>query len=229
MFNTSIAKYLPNKVFYILLITFIGINAAITQLAKYIELFGIKNTYPFGLNISMTYICFIMMFVVMFLFVFQLLAKYPVSSAFIIAGSLYNILERLIYGYVLDYMKITWGYINIADLMLWFGLILLNYEVWFSESNEDIVNNYDITTSNNVPKPILTNLSMPTDNKILEDKTEVLDKNQQIEEKIFKNNNKKIGTVTGLIPKKNSNNSDFLIPKLDIEVKKQPKPRIKVN
>jgi hypothetical protein len=60
-----------------------------------------------------------------------------IPSVLIIVGAAFNLGERLVNGYVLDYIPITWGYINIADIILWVGLLLLNYEIWFNDNDLD--------------------------------------------------------------------------------------------
>lgn len=54
---------------------------------------------------------------------FNFLAKF--SWILIFSGATVNILERIILGYVRDYFHILYGYFNLADVYISFGLVFI--------------------------------------------------------------------------------------------------------
>lgn len=54
-----------------------------------------------------------------------LFRKEKIAWSFILAGGISNIGERIIFGYVKDFIPILTGIFNLADLFILFGLILL--------------------------------------------------------------------------------------------------------
>ena len=50
-------------------------------------------------------------------------------TALIIAGAIGNFLEYTIFGFVVDYINIGIAVLNVADLQIYGGLILLNWKI----------------------------------------------------------------------------------------------------
>ncbi len=56
---------------------------------------------------------------------------YPIALSFILAGLLGNLLDRIFFGFVRDFISIGgWPIFNIADSANTIGIILLIYEFW---------------------------------------------------------------------------------------------------
>lgn len=91
----------------------------------------VGNTKPFGFDISLLTTFLIQIFIFFGLYKGGAMDKYRLASALIIAGSFSNFLERLYFGEVKDYLDIGIAYINLADIQIWLGLILLNWQIWF--------------------------------------------------------------------------------------------------
>src|SRR5690554_5019760 len=68
---------------------------------------------------------------------------YTFSIIFLIAGTLGNAIDRLFYGYVIDYIQIPFlpivgqTYFNLADALLNVGLVLLMVDVLFLEGKRN--------------------------------------------------------------------------------------------
>jgi signal peptidase II len=61
-----------------------------------------------------------------------------IGLAFILGGSLGNLIDRFARGYVIDYMDITiWPVFNLADVMINIGVILLAYKL-FEEEEKNV-------------------------------------------------------------------------------------------
>ena len=75
----------------------------------------------------------------------NLFQKSPVFSLLILAGGWSNLLERVIFGSATDYIIFVFSFINLADIEIWLGLILLNIQIWFFSPNTN--------QSSNVKKP----------------------------------------------------------------------------
>lgn len=224
------------------------INYGVSYLAKYLEIVGVKNTLPFSLNIESQYLYGLFGLMILFLCFTKLFNKHPLSTSFIIAGALYNLIERSVYGHVFDFIKITWGYINLADLMLWFGLILLNYEVWFNTEEEyepityaKVVETRDIVKPKsdeviNKPSLAMPTIELATKSVVKEQKSQEpkIEEPKTVEPKI--NNvlgslyTSKIRTVTDQLNKiKSSDSQEIFVPKMEQKPKKVVAPRIKVS
>lgn len=52
-----------------------------------------------------------------------------VCAIFLFVGAASNLIDRLIYGYVIDYFRIATGIINIADLLIATGFTLYLWKV----------------------------------------------------------------------------------------------------
>ena len=59
----------------------------------------------------------------------KLLQQFPLITALIIAGSFSNFLEFSLHGFVADYFNIGIAVLNLADLQIYGGLILLNWNL----------------------------------------------------------------------------------------------------
>jgi lipoprotein signal peptidase len=250
----SLKEYLPSKLFLFLVPILLFVNYGISYLAKYLEIVGVKNTLPFSLNIESDYLYGLFGLIVVFLLATKLLNKHPLSTSFIVAGALYNLLERSIYGHVFDFIKITWGFINLADLMLWFGLILLNYEVWFSTEDEfapiayasvvesKIIEDEINPTANINPAQNTKALSSPqvttptVTSPTIAQAQQPLTKTQEVNVEDSKHDilkslrTSKIKTVTDQLNKvRSSDSQEIFVPKMDYKPKKVVTPRIKVT
>jgi Signal peptidase (SPase) II len=229
--------YLPKKLFLFMVPALLIINYGITNFAKYLDLPGVKNALPFSLNIDSTILYAVFGFTVVFLVLTKMLSNHPLSSSFIVAGALYNLIEKSIYGHVFDFIKITWGFINLADLMLWFGLILLNYEVWFNKEDEfeqiaygTIVETKDAEEMQKpLPKP-LPALQKKVEEKISEPLINKAENESNKLDVLSSLKTSKIKTVTDQLNKiKSADSQEIFVPKMDIKPKKQQSPRIIVN
>jgi Signal peptidase (SPase) II len=225
--------YLPKKLFLFMVPALLIINYGITNFAKYLDLPGVKNALPFSLNIDSTILYAVFGFTVVFLLLTKMLSNHPLSSSFIVAGALYNLIEKSIYGHVFDFIKITWGFINLADLMLWFGLILLNYEVWFNKEDEfeqiayaSVVETHDVEELQK-PLPVL---QKKVEEKIPEPVVHKVENEPNKLDVLSSLKTSKIKTVTDQLNKiKSADTQEIFVPKMDIKPKKQQAPRIIVN
>jgi Signal peptidase (SPase) II len=121
----------PKTLFWIVLVCslliIILVNFGVTKL----PLEYILNEKPFGINLPPVFTNIIILFIIFFLYLSGIMRKFNISSGLIVAGAGANFCEKLIFGSVKDYINIRVGYINLADIALWIGLLILNYEFWF--------------------------------------------------------------------------------------------------
>ena len=59
----------------------------------------------------------------------KLFQQFPLITAIIIAGAISNFLEYAIFGFVIDYINIGIAVLNLADLEIYGGLVLLNWKI----------------------------------------------------------------------------------------------------
>ena len=189
--NHSFKKYINLK-FLVTTFVLVTIGLVVNIIIRYnnfFSIFSIRNQYPFGLRIDIIYIAILVITATLFLFFLKITKKHPIACSLILVGAWSNLLERLIFGYVVDYINVNWGYINIADIILWSGLLLINYQVWFIDPMEE---KYSKETHNS----IIAKMEKPrklTEEKI--EKDEVVEKLVQEDKKtdnklVFKKGNK---------------------------------------
>jgi lipoprotein signal peptidase len=230
MFNLNIVSKLPRVKFYQWFGGLFALGMGVNYLVRLVPIDMIKNKNPFGLLIDIKVIIAIYCFMVVSMLAFGILRRNPMSSAFILIGGGLNIIERLVNGYVLDYIRITWGYINLYDVALWFGLLMLNYEIWFNlDENPDLEKNIKM---NNVPTEVLSKNNLNILSEVVtqvEPLVRAENKDELIRTK-FKQQKKTIETVAAQI-KSNMKKEEMevKIPKIQIPIQKQLKPKIKIT
>ena len=117
-----------------LIITFvIGIVYCllISLLIRYLPGYLVLNRQPLGLNLDDTWVLIIFVVTNLLLIVMKFIMEYPTISLLILIGVWSNFFERLLFGNVADYLPFLFSVANIADLMIWSGLIWLNLEIFF--------------------------------------------------------------------------------------------------
>ncbi|MCL5795760.1 MAG: signal peptidase II [Patescibacteria group bacterium] len=61
------------------------------------------------------------------------------ALALILAGAISNIIDRIIFGYVLDYINIGfWPVFNLADIFIFAGIILYAYKMLWNPKNSKL-------------------------------------------------------------------------------------------
>jgi signal peptidase II len=78
-------------------------------------------------------------FVILFIFLHLKNKKIPllykISLSLILAGSVGNLIDRLRFGYVIDFLDLRfWPVFNLADSALTIGALLLSWEILFSKN-----------------------------------------------------------------------------------------------
>lgn len=122
---------IPRKIFFFTLILLLSVIGVIRYAVDIFNLSAVANDKPFSIPLPFSITILVLVIIVGFLFFSGLIKKFSFSTAFIIAGAFGNFVERLVVGSVKDYINIFVGWVNLSDLILWIGLIILNYEFWF--------------------------------------------------------------------------------------------------
>ena len=150
--NLNLAKFLyflelnhPHIFHYIWIIFVVFFNLFVSIIIRNSNYFFIPNPTPIGFNFGYLWSVILFITISWLAFEFKLIHKYPISLIFIIAGVYSNFSERLIWGTVADYIFIPNHFIqlaiNLADVQIILGLIILNLQVWFFEKTGEITNN----------------------------------------------------------------------------------------
>ncbi len=113
-----------------IIIFLLGFNLLMSLIVRNFGSFVI-NQDIFHLKIDLWLITLFALTATIMVFVLNLFRDYPVSSILIITGIWSNIVEKLIFGGVADYLNIYVALSNLADLQIWIGLIGLNLQIWF--------------------------------------------------------------------------------------------------
>jgi Signal peptidase (SPase) II len=123
-----------NSKLVLLISSLIGVNFLLLFFVQYYNFKSVENYFPAGFGFG--WIATILIFGVGSLLIYRLnlLTKYPLLTALIIAGSLSNFLEYTIIGYVIDYFDLRIAVLNLADIEIYGGLIMLNWKVFFAKA-----------------------------------------------------------------------------------------------
>jgi len=96
---------------------------------RYAENTGVAFSFFQGYNWI-----FILVSLVALLFVFYYFKQYPLPLTFFAAGIIGNLLDRIFFGFVRDFISIgIWPIFNLADSWNCIGLALLCYAWWKEE------------------------------------------------------------------------------------------------
>lgn len=118
--------------FYLLTISLLIIfNFFISFIVRTQNVYFIPNTKPFGISFDNITIILILSFITWSLDTLNFFDKYNLASVLLIVGAWSNFLERIYFGAVADYVNFFVSYINLADVQIWVGLIILNWQIWF--------------------------------------------------------------------------------------------------
>ncbi len=224
MKSKGLNNIIPNKIFWVVLVLGVIFTQCLNLIVNKMQLFGVQNIHPFSLPVDRNVL--LIAFGVAFgtAFVTKLINKYPLAFGIVGVGVLSNLIEKTLYGYVTDYIKISWGYINAADLILWFGLILLNYEVWFNDFKFEPSHSFEQQSKPENKTEIQTQPITEID-KVLEE-TPILETKAKLQKLLPKIN--KIKTVSDQFQKPESETAIPKIPEDQIN-KQSLRPKIKVN
>jgi len=93
--------------------------------------FGLAFSWPFPLNI-ITIFSFLILIIIAYLLIKALRKKRDINllwlgGALIFTGALSNLVDRLVYGYVIDYLNFYYWYNNLADIVIAVGGIVGMY------------------------------------------------------------------------------------------------------
>lgn len=114
------------------------INLGISNLLRSSDIFFVANPNPIGFNFGYYSSLTIIILSTWILIKFELLNKSPVYSIFILAGLYSNFTEKLIWNNVADYLiLINWN-LNLADIQIFLGVIMINLDTWFKN---DVIKN----------------------------------------------------------------------------------------
>jgi len=137
--NPNINKYLPYLIFKLVIIldqvskyiirANLGINDSIKILGNLIRITYVKNTgISFGLfkGHNILFLLLSILVFILLLFIFIRDKKYAIQLSLIMGGIVGNVIDRIILGYVVDFIDIAvWPVFNIADTAISVGIVWL--------------------------------------------------------------------------------------------------------
>ena len=107
------------------------INLLIVSLVRQENYYLVINQTVFGFKINLWVIALMTMVISLFLVKTDFWQNYPISSSLILSGVWSNLLERLWFGGVADYLNLYIAIGNITDLQIWIGLLMLNIQLFW--------------------------------------------------------------------------------------------------
>jgi lipoprotein signal peptidase len=115
------------SVFFVLLLSF---NLGLSYFLRKSNLSIIENIYPFNLPVTPTVLWLVLILITIAIFQFNFYSFSPVPTTLLLAGAWSNFVERLFFGEVADYLYLGPVYANLADIMIWIGIALINLKLW---------------------------------------------------------------------------------------------------
>ncbi len=113
------------------------VNLLIVSVTRQGNHYLVINQTVFGFKIDLWIIALITVAISLFLVKTKLWQHYPISGSLILSGVWSNLLERLWFGGVADYLNLYIAISNIADLEIWIGLLILNLQLfWPSKTSK---------------------------------------------------------------------------------------------
>ncbi len=110
------------------------INLSISYYIRVSDIAYIPNTSPIGFTFGYFSSILILIIVAWVIHEFELNQKYALASIMILGGLFSNFSEKYLLGAVADYMTIGIGTINLADIMIFLGVVLLNLQIWWPQN-----------------------------------------------------------------------------------------------
>ncbi len=100
-------------------------------LFPYVSVHSVQNTgVIFGL-FQGNNVLFIIISIAVLVLVWRYLQTYPVALSLLVAGTVGNIVDRIFFGYVRDFISVSvWPVFNLADAYVSVAVILLLYSFW---------------------------------------------------------------------------------------------------
>ncbi len=105
----------------------------------------VKNTGGiFGLGRNLSFLWVIISIIIFSIFLYWYLKEkdslskiYRMSYVFILEGAFSNILDRILYGYVIDFIDFkVWPVFNLSDTLISLGLIIFIFRIWGEKRNK---------------------------------------------------------------------------------------------
>ncbi len=135
-----------DQLFKYLVVANIAPGETVTAIPYILDLVYVKNTgVAFGMFKDMRWIFIVLTSIIVVVFIF-LLFKYrktsklfSISAALVIGGGIGNLIDRIFFGYVIDYLSLSFfpPVCNFADYCISVGTVLLViYLLFFSENKE---------------------------------------------------------------------------------------------
>lgn len=135
MTKVNFKQKIPSYFIQVVIVSVLVIvNISISLLVRSLMPSYTLNTRPFGIQAGNDIsIAVILILITYGLYAFNYIKEYTTFSILVLAGAWSNFVERALFGEVADYLNLIIAVINIADIQIWAGLILLNYYIWLKK------------------------------------------------------------------------------------------------
>ncbi|MDD5409153.1 MAG: signal peptidase II [Candidatus Omnitrophica bacterium] len=124
-----------------IVVRFLQLNTPVSLIKNFLYMTLVYNRgAAFGmLKNQLLFFVLISFFVILFIFLHLKNKKIPllykISLSLILAGSVGNLIDRLRFGYVIDFLDLRfWPVFNLADSALTIGALLLSWEILFNKN-----------------------------------------------------------------------------------------------
>ncbi|MBN1503200.1 signal peptidase II [Candidatus Woesearchaeota archaeon] len=113
---------------------FVALNQSIPIIKNIFHLTLVYNTgASFGMFKSMNFLFILISLIVIgfFVYYYNKLPRPKLVSAFILAGVIGNLVDRIAFGFVVDFLDFRiWPVFNVADSCISVGVVLLVFHLW---------------------------------------------------------------------------------------------------
>jgi hypothetical protein len=115
------------------------LNLVIAWYVRTSDLPFVSNNRPIGFTFDYFSSIGILLLVTWLLHEFKIHVRAGIGTILTLSGLYSNFLEKATWGEVADYMSIYELSINLADVQIVLGLIILNWKLWTNPDGEDVM------------------------------------------------------------------------------------------
>lgn len=150
MFEKLAQKIEKNQsmLFHWLLVWFlIGLNLGFSFLIRGIGFTIVQNTSPIGFTFGYGSSLLLLGFITYYLISSKIIEKSPILAVLILGGAWSNLIEKLVFDSVADYIDLGFSTLNLADVQIVLGVLFLNLQFWFGGGYKSIKNKLQMEES----------------------------------------------------------------------------------
>jgi lipoprotein signal peptidase len=103
------------------------INIGVGRFISYQDFFYVRNYSQALFSFDLLILFLVILIGLLAIWRLNIIQKYPLLFTIILVGTFTNIIERICFGYVVDYFNFGIGVANLADIEIYTGCMIILY------------------------------------------------------------------------------------------------------